>query len=334
MVHRQFLFILCMLLSLSWTGCGKKAIEPRPVIIETAGQATIVLEGTPTLPSPTSTRVRRSTTTPLPPTVTLAPVPEFITPTMGSTLTREGRQTYLIEHFSDNSNCELPCWLGIRPGKTTWQEAYRFLSYIGINRMSEEARQDGSIFHGIGGFGFEKPSLYQQFSIIEHKELVKEIRLVVEIDENSSEFQKVWSVYSLHNIIRSYGSPSRVWLSTYSGQMGTEHSYDITIAYDQRGTIIHYAGWLSRSGANFRICPQFDHEVNILSIEIYLQSPDDTKSLESPDNLRDPGIISRSKRIYEASGKTEEQFSELFIQNEKTACFNSPVNIWPEFLTP
>jgi hypothetical protein len=91
-----------------------KSYPPTLTNLPTATQPT----HTPsTIPSPTtiptSTRTPKPTVTPtwvalptLPPAEALAKVKELL---------------------ETNGGCELPCWWGIRPGKTTWKEAYDFL---------------------------------------------------------------------------------------------------------------------------------------------------------------------------------------------------------------
>jgi hypothetical protein len=243
-------------------------------------------------------------------------------------------KSYLTSHLSNNKGCELPCWLGITPGITKWQEARSLLDHLGIT-IGEVPMNDGSISHPSGGFDFEKPDIYHSFSFIEQHEIVRGIHLIIEGYRDPVEFQKLWKLYSPKSIILTYGSPSRVWLSTYSGELGPNHGYDLIIAYDELGIIIQYDGQLTRIGPNFYICPRFEKGMDIQYMDIFLQSPHDPKPLEGPGTLRSPSLISKnSKRIQEASGLTEEEFSKLITQNEKAACFNSPVNIWPEFLSP
>jgi hypothetical protein len=83
------------------------------------------------------------------PTITSTPVPSFtltdtiqptmtFTPTMQPTLTPtpswtprpslppDQARTFALQVVKTNGGCQLPCWLGITPGKTTWDEVYSF----------------------------------------------------------------------------------------------------------------------------------------------------------------------------------------------------------------
>lgn len=327
------IIFLCLLVLLAQTGCEPKPTAPQNLLTETITQEQAAITQAHTLTAVPATRTWTPFPTRVAPTLTPSPTPAAITPTFLPTLSKAERQAYLTERISDNSDCKLPCWLGIQPGITTWQEARFLLVHLGI-KTGEVPMKDGSITHPTGGFDFEKPHIYHSISFIEQNEFVRGIHLIVEGYKDPVEFQKLWKLYSPKSIMQTYGSPSRVWLSTYSSELGPEHGYDLIVAYDELGIIIQYDGSLTRNGTNFSICPRFEQGIDIQYIDIYLQSPDDPKPLEGPGTLRNPTLISKnSKRIKEASGLTEEEFSTLFTQNKEPACFNSPVHIWPEFLT-
>lgn len=258
-----------------------------------------------------------------------------ITPSPVPTLSQSERQLYLKEHLPTNNNCLLPCWLGITPGKTRWNEARAFFSYLGIDRMGEVGLENGGIFHPLGGFDFEEPTIYHRFSIVEREELVNGIFLVIEGDRAPVEFQIVWKLYNPGNLLREYGVPSRVWFETQSQSLGDRHGYELLIAYDNKGIIVRYQGLLKQIGTNFQVCPRFEEDKDITDIEVYLQAPDDPQPVEEFGGIADyQFLFDRGKRIEEAAGLSEKQFYELFTQNEQSACFLTPINIWPQFFNP
>lgn len=273
------------------------------------------------------------------PEISLSPSPPVsftsISPSATSkptpTLNPSERQLYLTEHLPTNNDCALPCWLGITPGKTTWQEARIFLGYLGINRMSELEMEEDKILHSFGGFDFEVPRLLHRFYILEEDALVKGLVFLIEGDKAPREFQTIWQLYSPRSILLEYGPPSRAWLDTTSETMGDRHGYGLILAFDKRGIIIHYEGFLTKTGSNLQICPRFENGMDIQYMEVYLQAPDNPRPLEEFGGILDRQyLIERSKRIEEASGLSEEQLYEQFTQTEQPACINSPVNIWPE----
>jgi hypothetical protein len=59
--------------------------------------------------------------------VTKSPTP-LVTWTPRPTLPKAQAQAYALKMIKTNGGCQLPCWLGITPGKTTWDEANAYLT--------------------------------------------------------------------------------------------------------------------------------------------------------------------------------------------------------------
>ncbi len=82
------------------------------------------------VPSPTTTP--RPTANPRPPR-TPSPTPTqtpTATPLPFPTLEPEEMQAFIAEMLAANGGCELPCWWGITPGVTPWEDVQQqFLSY-------------------------------------------------------------------------------------------------------------------------------------------------------------------------------------------------------------
>ena len=57
------------------------------------------------------------------PIVSLTP-----SPTSYPRLSREEAKPRIIEMLQTNAGCRLPCWWGITPGKTRWEEVHALLS--------------------------------------------------------------------------------------------------------------------------------------------------------------------------------------------------------------
>lgn len=328
MKKKQFdVSLLCFLILLLCAGCNQPSNTALPDISNSLTPNVPVMPHTPIATQPTPTR----TSIPTPsPTVTSTTIPPTATPTPVPTLNPTERQLYLEERLPTNNDCALPCWLGIIPGKTTWQEARTFVRYLGIGRMSELELEDGETLHSFGGFDFEIPRLLQRFYLLEQAELVKGLALMIEGDKAPKEFQTVWVFYSPRNIMLEYGPPSRVWLDTTSETPGDVHGYGLILAYDEIGIIIHYEGFLTKIGSNLRFCPRFEEGMDIEYMEVYLQAADDPRPLDEFGGVLDRHyLIEQGKRIEEASGLSEQQFYELFAQTEQPACFTSPADIWP-----
>lgn len=328
MKKKQFdVSLPCFLILLLCTGCIQPMNTTLPGITDSRTQSVPITTHTQIATQPTSTW----TSTPTPsPTVTSTTIPPSATPTPVPTLNPTERQLYLEERLPTNNACALPCWLGILPGKTTWEDARSFIQYLGIDRIGGEELANSDILYGFGGFDFEVPRLLHRFSILVEDKLVKGISLVIEGYQAPRDFQKVWGLYSPRNLMLEYGPPSRVWLDTISETPGDRHGYELIISLDDLGIIIHYVGFLTKTGSNLRVCPRFEDGMDIQYMEVYLQAADDPRPLDEFGGVLDRHyLIEQGKRIEEASGLNEEQFYELFTQTEQPACFTSPADIWP-----
>jgi hypothetical protein len=148
---RTYLMLFCLLILL--TGCAsyvensqsatKESVQPSKTLLEMPEQKTSTA-----VPSKTNTKTN-STTATLTPTIrstnTLEPT-EIITPLFPTwtplpTLNAENVKQLLADLLGNNAGCRLPCFWGITPGKTTWQEASTFLEsftmLLGINNTTK-----------------------------------------------------------------------------------------------------------------------------------------------------------------------------------------------------
>ena len=74
-----------------------------------------------------------------PPTWTPLPTMDFL-----------ARNTEIVRLMSTNNDCRLPCWWGIMPGVTSWQEAQQFFETFGVieeavSRLSTQPDSDAYV---------------------------------------------------------------------------------------------------------------------------------------------------------------------------------------------
>ncbi len=307
-----------LLMVFAITGC--KALQTGVVAPTTIPTMTTQ----PTLfspPTPVLTNTPTPTSTPLIPTPTtsLTPMP---------TLTAQERESYVRELLQTNAGCELPCWWGIVPGKTKWEDARKMLEHLGV-RISSKAEPDGSIFHGTGGFDFEDEKVYNNIGFLERDGVVDSIYIWSDSGMNEGAFQSLWKHYDPQLVIPAFGVPSRVWLTTSTIKEGNKGitGYILKIFYDHLGFVVRYDGGVIHSPI-YHICPRFDDpSEGISQISMLLQSPDNQSPL---DRIDQGNLIDKYTRtIEDATGLSLEEFYQLFTQEDKPACFDTPRDIWP-----
>ena len=278
--------------------------------------------------------------TPSPPSVTQKPfttetitrVPSLTSLASRSTLTATEQENYVSELLKTNAGCKLPCWWGITPGETSWEDAEHFLIYLGAT-IGRTDIPSGMILHWA--------KFSDSLSDIETSFFEQEIRVGI-IDsisaignygstQNQRDFESLWESYSPKEVIKAYGVPSRVLLSatgvTGVGDTGN-NGYILWIFYDHLGFLIRYGGIVPDLPI-YHFCPELQVGADdIYRIDFYLQHPDNSLPLESHDTILTTSP-SRAMSIQDAAGMSTEEFYRLFIQGEEPTCFDTPHDIWP-----
>ena len=278
------------------------------------------------------------TSSPIPAT----PSPTGITPepapsqTLMPTLNATQRVETFRELLETNGGCRLPCWWGIVPGQSTWDETQDQLSHLGWQDVATSL-DSGATMHDTyvsGGFNIEVMDIYDNqsseifniISLVERTNIIESIHIQSLGWPNPPVFNILWKAYMPREILRTYGEPDRVWLYTDPILMGDRHSYDLWLIYDQLGFILKYNGLLQISGENFRICISNSGE-QITTLKLHLQSPEDPTPLELMGNLvsfEDRGILS----IEAATELTKKEFYEMLTQSDESVCFDTPMSVW------
>lgn len=227
-----FSFILfLLLLTIFFSGCSTVMPTQAPQVTgrPTAEAATLTLQ-------PTETKV-----------VVLTP-----TPTPVPTLLSEQAIARMLSLYEDNGGCELPCWWGIIPGKTTWEEASGILSPIGVIVMSKNwpSVQDPNVKH----YSFIMSVPYSMSPVtgqitaafVVERDVVK----VINIDSN---WVKPSFDNSLAGMLTTCGIPE-VWVKTQPFFGAGESYYDIFLYYPEKGSIwLHGVEEFVHDG--IKICP-------------------------------------------------------------------------------
>jgi hypothetical protein len=123
-MHKKLIFLLLSILLLS-------ACQPTPA---PTPEPTITLTSTP---SQTATPTLTPTRTPIP---TWTPEPSFAE-------MPEDFQAQIKEMLETNENCDFPCWWGIYPGETIFENAQQFIKPLSITSGTYVSDQGNSIFY-------------------------------------------------------------------------------------------------------------------------------------------------------------------------------------------
>jgi hypothetical protein len=312
------LTLLLMLLGLA------SCTSPRPTLptatsVVFAASPTIAASSTPipasptstvTLtPTPTQTRIPRPTSTPRP---TKTP-----TPTTYPTLDSQGRLNFVLEAMKTNMGCELPCWWGITPGQTTWEE---MIDTFVKQSIGFDTYESGKLYLGMVTSGnYLEPTVDVVFS--EGGGLVQSIGIRTEYYYILAQpkYFDAWHDYALDKVLARYGIPTQVYLQLTTGAAdwspGMRATYDLWVEYANKGIALRYPGELIHDNQGWYVCPVFG---NIAGIEIRLQSPESTVALIGPD-LGDQGY-GFNGTLSDLTGVSRQRFYEMFKQNPPQGC--------------
>lgn len=274
--------------------------------------------------SPTANFIRTRTET-----------PTFrVTTTPRPTLEAKEREDFLQDLMNSNGGCQLPCWWGVTPGKTTWQEAEQLFHVMGLNTQSTPSSTRPAAHFRWVSIKFEEKPLYEALGFYEQEMRIDGILVSGNSDYHPTGFQSLWDHYSPDRLLGTFEVPSRVFLRapgvTGIGNRGKK-GYILWIFYDHLGFMVRYDGEVDDLPI-YHICPSVSETGSrIFRIDISMQSPNAPYDLADYDGiLIDEKGSDTVKTIDEAAGMSVEEFYSIFTNKDKPACFDTPHDIWPK----
>jgi hypothetical protein len=254
-----------------------------------------------------------------------------VTPSEVPTLD-EIKQKETIEKLTRPTNlCKLPCFMGISPGITSWEEAKPLFRELSARFESESKAHIGYVLtFDASQKGAVVEHIYNTFDFIEKNNFVDSIIIKGQGSERPEELQPIWQDYSPRQIMSDHGIPNRVLVSTTSKKYGDKgkQGYYLWLFYDEQGFMIRYNGDIDYADT-YHFCPEIGTNGDIEEIFITIQTKTNIAPLEKGDEIF--SSIRKYQKVlsYEqATGKTLKDFYLTFSQNEKPYCFDTPMNVW------
>jgi hypothetical protein len=185
--------------------------ETETKVTEIAEEKTPTLEGIVT--QPTSIKVTNS------------PEPTM-TPTWTPLPTLESKTSVIDSLMQDNAGCRLPCWWGITPGETSWDEARHFLeSFTSIEsaeyNFGEENSQSYIDF-------FVNPGPGERF-ITAFFNIQGGVVQIIRIGKEATQYS-----FLLHQLLTGYGKPDAILLGSHAGIYQYQAYSLVLVYYEQR----------------------------------------------------------------------------------------------------
>lgn len=223
--------------------------------------------------------------------------------------------------FVNTEPCEIPCWWGITPGKTTWAQARQLLSEIspeyGPYYDGALPRYDYSFEVPVNfeplGYGFIEASLYVQDEI------------VIAIGTSTGWLHRDFD-YSFANLLSLFDQPDEIWIRYSPVEADFHIEYSLNLFYKEQGILLHKSGEAALKDNTLVICPL---QRGIFPMGITLFAPTITSSY---DYLRELlfGKYELTETHYVrlssiTDGFGESEFYELYKNENAAECFSVDV---------
>lgn len=237
------------------------------------------------IPSPvpataTSTKVVAPTVTVAatlePATLTLTPTlisSSTFTPDPRPTMSPEGRESYLLEYFTSPNRCELPCWLDITPGVTTFAEFQATIYHLGLNYtpkkfFNPKFKQQVTL----GGLDFDSQFILNRITLlVEPDGVISGVDGDLHALHNPSGFALTWASLEIRQVLLAYGMPSSISIVKDYNDAAGRVGYSVEVYYQEKGFVVYYNG-----GADYQngvsICPHLKDQ-QLINVAFSLRTP-------------------------------------------------------------
>jgi len=230
--------------------------------------------------------------------------------------------------FTENSICKFPCWVGVVPGKTTFDDAIFALrpaeTVAKLNILRDQESSYGkvdtvSLYLYGGDFRSESKFLTGNN--------VNLIRMSFEAftESTPSTILPLPRRFSMQSILQEYGTPSSIFIYTYVDDRATDHlSFKVLLVYAENQFYIEYHRFAKLTGSDIVACEsEYYLELLVEDSVDKLVSADAIANTPETKKLR----IEDWRPVEQALNISPEEFHETYSASSPE-CMISPRNLW------
>jgi hypothetical protein len=244
----------------------------------------------------------------------------------------------LLELLSSNGDCHLPCFWGITPGKSTYQQAQEVLLQLSsISQLTAFTPQSGAV---LPVYAEGDLTLNTNVGFLSENQIVSHIAFQAEemkkfaFSNGETGFVNIFDAttfgdrlkfYSLQNVLAKQGIPTSVMLSAHGVPVppGGSGGFDILLLYPDKGVLINYTTQGNLVGSNMRGCPVSAH------VEMELYPPGQSGSFFELLKRTDWAVkMNYYKPLEEVTSMKLEEFYQTF-REPTDKCIETPTKLWP-----
>ena len=324
------------LICLLWTatilfGCLPQNYSPSSL----TATATLQILSTPRLSNPINL-----------PTATNTPYINVVSSTLPAIPTLEASEAFslLREFLKNDPPCQLPCWGGITPGKSTVTDAQKQLAILsGISDNTFFGQVEDSWV--VGTLDIYYPlentvvNIWPSYVTLSNNETVLNIGIGTQsLPQNPKglvygdrEYNAFLSAYTINRILATYGLPNLIYARAdiNAAEPTAPDYFIIRLLYLDLGIFISYTMPMETKETTFKFCPS----ESLINLELTSQDV----GTNYQEFFRQVGneewaslpFTTHDQLLEDALGLTDEEFYQLIVSAPAT-CFESPIEIWPE----
>ncbi|HBO33787.1 MAG TPA: hypothetical protein DD636_03470 [Anaerolineaceae bacterium] len=298
MNNAHILFVLLIVLA----GCGLQERSSTALVSKT--EPMIESQTLTAVPIVTLTIDFLATETPAP---TYTPTTS-VTWTPAPTLDPQAARELVIDLIETNSGCFLPCWWGITPGETSWEEANSFLAPFATKILP--LRKD------VYGVTYD----YLPDSVSEGA-----IGATITIMDDVVQTISTDVYYPLEKLLFIYGQPEEVWVYADTQSINPEAPFTIALFYKNRGFLAIYLGTTKKEESP-QICPD---KIAGRQLAWYLWSPSLDMTFQKAGQKALLFVNPSDRRFYKLEDATNTNAMEFYetyrLLENASACFEMEI---------
>lgn len=229
------------------------------------------------------------------------------------TLSEEEAFILVDDLLKNNAGCHLPCFWGITPGLTTWDEASHFLaSFVSRIRVGGEGYRPSSngVLYAVKGQSYESSINFV---------ISNDIITVIRAGSLSPEF-----IAQLHLLLLEYGLPEQIFIRTFDNSPGSYIRFTLVFYYQELRILASYEYKAQRIGEIVQACPSLEEGAGIMLWAEDVEFTLDEMEVEVFGS--DPATHFRN--LEDVTDYSYESFYEAFTDSTYSNCIETLAEHW------
>jgi len=230
---------------------------------------------------------------------------------------RSGPELPINELLRTNGGCDLPCWWGIQPGVTTWDETKNLLADLPLYRITLAKKNKNAFI-----VAFREPIIRGLGPLSQFYQTDNGRVTIIETQLNDLE------QYELSNILTKYGKPDGIRVATFNAPRDGVLPFRVDLLYLRQGIRIGYSVNARLRGNEIIAC--MDEAGS--SVILTLWSPKDVDAL---DKLNGRFSFSTVDQLYylpfdeAVKQMVIGDFYNTYRVNKAKPCLSTLKSLWP-----